>query len=340
MDDYNKSSSDLDTPLVSIIIPVYNVENYLNRCIDSILSQTYSNLEILLVNDGSTDGSDKLCEQLAIQDKRINVIHQLNSGSSIARNKGLEVARGEYICFVDSDDWIELNMIEIMLTSALKTGLKLIECSSIESNQNREPKSSFDNVAIETREVALERIIKNLLFAVWRRIYHKSLIKDNFFIPNKIHQDVFYTIDIINNIEKIGFIDYPFYNYNVENLNSVIRGKYTLQKLNAIDAGLYVVEQTKTYNQKINLYARMYLVKFLTLHYDQLFFNNFLDKDYAHRKKIKQLVSENLKSDNYTFYGYLVKVLPLSFYGVFLKINTFRINLQRQILKTKTNVQG
>ena len=338
MDDYNKNNGDLNWPLVSIIIPVYNVENYLERCIDSILNQTYSNLEVLLINDGSTDGSGKLCEKLEDVDNRIKVIHQINSGSSIARNAGLKQAIGEYICFVDSDDWIELNMIEVMLSYALKTGLKLIECSSIESNQNKESKSSFDNISIETREVTLERIIKNLLFAVWRRIYHKSLVENNFFIPNKIHQDVFYTIDIINNIDEIGFIDYPFYNYNVENTDSVIRGKYTLQKLNAIDAGLYVVEQTKTYNQKINLYARMYLVKFLTLHYDQLFFNNELDKNFAHRKKIKKLVSENLKSDNYTFYGFLLKVLPFPIYGLFLKLNKYRIGIQRQILKSKKNV--
>ncbi|MCK0192562.1 glycosyltransferase [Arenibacter sp. F20364] len=338
MDDYNKNSGDLKSPLVSIIIPVYNVENYLNRCIDSIVNQTYSNIEVLLINDGSTDGSGKLCEKLEAEDKRIKVVHQLNSGSSIARNKGLEIAQGEYICFVDSDDWIELNMIEVMLSYALKTGLKLIECGSIESNQNKESKSSFDSISIETREVAMERIIKNLLFAVWRRIYHKSLVENKFFIPNKIHQDVFYTIDIVNNINEIGFIDYPFYNYNVENTDSVIRGKYTLQKLNAIDAGLYVVEQTKTYNQKINLYARMYLVKFLTLHYDQLFFNNGLDKDFSHRKKIKKLVTENLKSDNYTFYGFLLKVLPFPLYGFFLKINNYRIDIQRQILKSKKNV--
>jgi glycosyltransferase involved in cell wall biosynthesis len=338
MADYKNIYNKLISPLVSIIVPVYNVELYINRCVESITEQTYKNLEIILINDGSTDSSGKLCDDFARLDNRIKVIHQHNGGSSIARNRGLETAKGEYICFIDSDDWVELSMIEVMVSFMVSNQLKLVECGSIESNQFRKINCADYNTLIETREIALERIIKNLLFAVWRRLYHKSLVEKKYFIPNKIHQDVFYTIDIMNKIENIGYINYPFYNYNIENDSSIIRGKYTLQKLNAIDAGLYVVEQTKSYNKRINLYARIYLVKFLTLHYNSLYLNNFLDKDFTHRKRIKQLVSKHLKKDNLTFYGFLLKELPFSYYSIFLHINNFRINLQRQFLKAIKNV--
>ena len=97
----------MEKKLVSIVIPIYNSEKYLKKCIDSILKQKYSNLEIILINDGSTDNSDKICDSLAIEDKRIKVIHKLNEGSSIARNKGLELAKEEYIFFMDSDDYTD-----------------------------------------------------------------------------------------------------------------------------------------------------------------------------------------------------------------------------------------
>lgn len=100
--------------LVSVIIPVYNVEKYLARCVDSIKNQTYSHLEILLIDDGSTDSSGALCEELAVMDKRIRVIHQKNGGLSCARNTGIAHAKGKYLTFVDSDDWTKQDMIEYL----------------------------------------------------------------------------------------------------------------------------------------------------------------------------------------------------------------------------------
>ncbi len=101
-------------PLISIIIPVYNVEQYLHRCVDSVLNQTYKNLEIILVNDGSPDNCPFICDEYAKKDKRIIVVHKENGGLSSARNAGLEIVQGEYISFIDSDDWIHENYIEIL----------------------------------------------------------------------------------------------------------------------------------------------------------------------------------------------------------------------------------
>ena len=107
-------------PLISVIIPVYKVEKYLKRCIDSVINQTYKNLEIILVDDGSPDNCPKICDDYSKKDKRIKVIHKKNGGVSAARNKGLKLSNGDYIVFVDSDDWLEYNFVEEMLTNLRK----------------------------------------------------------------------------------------------------------------------------------------------------------------------------------------------------------------------------
>ena len=118
-------------PLISIIVPVYNVESYLTRCVESLLTQTHSNLEIFLVNDGSTDRSGVICDELAIKDWRINVIHQENAGVSTARNAGLDAARGKWIGFVDSDDWVEPDMYEKLLREAIKNKKNIVVCGNV-----------------------------------------------------------------------------------------------------------------------------------------------------------------------------------------------------------------
>lgn len=118
----------INNPLISVIIPIYNVEKYLHKCVDSVLAQTYKNLEIILVDDGSTDASGQICDEYAAKDSRIKVIHKPNGGVSSARNAGLKVASGEYIGFVDGDDYIELSMYQILLDSILQTHSDIARC--------------------------------------------------------------------------------------------------------------------------------------------------------------------------------------------------------------------
>tara|TARA_R110002051_G_scaffold131762_2_gene205529 strand:+ start:590 stop:1606 length:1017 start_codon:yes stop_codon:yes gene_type:complete len=338
MDDFNDISDSSPNDLISIIVPVYNVEPYLDKCVTSLTRQDHTNLEIILVNDGSTDASGSMCEQWAIKDNRIKVLHQKNAGSSVARNTGLKKAKGNYIGFVDSDDWVDQKMFGSMLQFAKEHKLEVVECSSIESSELATGIHQPPKKTIETSEEAMERIVAYHLYAVWRRLYHKDILKNMFFIPYKIHQDVFYTIDLLKKVEKIGFIDQPYYVYNTANETSIIRGTYSLQKLNAIDAGLYVVEHTKSYNATIKHHAAQYLIKFLTLHYESLFLHPNLDPDFVHRLKIKNLVNAYLRPENATFYGIMIKYLPFGLYAVFSRTNRFRIDLQLQFLKTIKNV--
>lgn len=143
-----------DRPLVSIIVPVYNVERYLNRCIKSIITQEYKELEIILVDDGSLDGCPLLCDKWAEQDKRIRVVHQANSGLSAARNTGLEMMSGEYIAFVDSDDYLDSRYVDSMLSAIISGKANMAICSiCIEDNKSR---ISVDNHRIAD-EVAFVR---------------------------------------------------------------------------------------------------------------------------------------------------------------------------------------
>lgn len=117
-----------ENSLITVIVPVYKVEKYLNRCVDSILAQTYTNFECILVDDGSPDNSPVICDEYAKKDNRVRVIHKVNGGVSSARNAGLDVAKGEWVCFVDSDDWVEKNYLEVMTSAAGKYKCDLVVC--------------------------------------------------------------------------------------------------------------------------------------------------------------------------------------------------------------------
>lgn len=327
---------DYKMPLLSVIVPVYNVEAYLGRCIDSIINQTYSNLEIILIDDGSTDKSWSICKAYAEKDSRIITRQQSNSGSSVARNTGLDLASGDYIGFVDSDDWIDRNMFQLMLTFLLKNNLHVVECGVVDSKSF---KSSFDlkkfsvDSLIETQEEGIKRLLTSNNFSVWRRIYSKEIVQDLRFIPGKIHQDVFFTIDVLNKTKKQGYLPLPLYIYNNEN-ESVIRSPYNAQKMDAKDALYYIVNQTKKYDDKTKAIAKKYLLEGLVNHYNPLFFHQYLDKDYKHRKLLKKEISEQLsiKDGNYSLFSILAKILPCKIYGSILKFNALRIKLKLMLL--------
>lgn len=325
-------------PLISIIVPVYNAEPYLVRCIESLIKQCYSHLEIILVNDGSTDKSGTICDTYATQDSRIKVYHIENGGSSIARNYGLSKSTGGYIGFVDSDDWTKLNMFQRLLDFAIQNNLKVVECSSIESTDfsSLDQNNTVIKETIEEKEITIQRVIKNKRFAVWRRLYRKDIIKNKLFIEHILHQDVYYTMDILKSIDKLGFIDEPLYVYNVENVNSVIRSKYSIKKLKSIGAAEYVVLETEGYSKKIQYYAKQYLFQFLTSHYNNLHINSRLDEDYKHRNSIRLLLRKYHSFYCFNFFVFMIVLLPTSFYRYFLIINLKRIQVQNKInLKLK-----
>jgi len=214
-------------PYITVIIPVYNVEKYLKKAVDSVLNQTMKNIEVILVDDGSFDNSCKIIDEYAKNDLRVMIIHQKNKGVSAARNSGLLLAKGQYISFLDPDDWIESNMYEVLYAEAISNNCDLVMCNflvkDIGGQTLRASQHSFKSNCLLERENIKNEICNQLLVngfftAVWDKIYLRSFLNENkiFFRENiPIREDYFFNIDIFNYSQRAIYVDRPFYNYQV-----------------------------------------------------------------------------------------------------------------------------
>ena len=183
----------MSEPLISVIVPVYNVGEYLNRCIESIVTQTYTKLEIILVDDGSSDDCPELCDLWAEKDARIKVIHKQNGGLSDARNKGMALATGEYISFIDSDDWIASEFYERLYTAIKQDGSDLAACTVCMVWEDGSPEKLLtvrENLVLNRNQAQLALLEETKLKQpVWYKLYKTDLIKDIPFEFGKYHED-------------------------------------------------------------------------------------------------------------------------------------------------------
>lgn len=213
--------------LVSVIIPVYKVENYLNKCVESVVNQTYKNLEIILVDDGSPDNCPKMCDEWAKKDSRIKVIHKQNGGVSSARNMGIDISTGEYISFVDSDDFIDNTMFEKLYISITKNKCDIAACNyclidesnnitkRVENNlKNISPENFYkyyvyDYCYMQNNTMIVDSIGIN----IWTKLYSKKIIGDNRFLSCAIGEDFIFNCDVITPQTKICAVDENLYYY-------------------------------------------------------------------------------------------------------------------------------
>lgn len=182
----------MNKPLISIIIPVYGVEKYIAQCLESVISQTYKNLEIIVVNDGTKDRSAEIAKDYAAKDSRIKVYDFKNGGLSVARNRGLEIATGDYISYIDSDDWLDKKMYETLLDAAMKNDADMVKCGIIETNGITEEKLAFSDIKIISNEQnrAFENYFNGMLWTLaWNGLYKKELAKKVKFPDNVVHED-------------------------------------------------------------------------------------------------------------------------------------------------------
>ncbi len=196
-------------PLISIIVPVYNVKDFLTECLESLTAQTYENLEIIIIDDGSTDGSSELCDKLKYKDKRIAVIHQKNGGLSAARNAGLKVAKGEYVAFVDSDDSVNPSFIKALF-QAIKTNNSDISVCGYDDDLPKEK-------TLTGKEATINLLLaqENIDILAWNKLYKKTLfIKNHISYPvDKIHEDNLTTYKLYSKSNKVSFVPESLYNY-------------------------------------------------------------------------------------------------------------------------------
>lgn len=247
---------------VSVIVPIYNCEKYLNRCIDSIISQTYKNLDVILVDDGSTDNSNVICDQYASIDSRISVIHKINGGLSSARNAGIDKAKGDLICFVDSDDWISEDIIEHCVELMIKSNCDVVDYQCYYTNEYK----VISQNAIKTEILEGKEILRDYLyvgqfgiapFSMCRKLYKLSLF-DGIRCPiGRINEDIATNYKILLKCDKIVKTNKIGYYYFQEG-SSITRGGFKSRDLDLLVACQELLELTENDTYKdINKLAKI-----------------------------------------------------------------------------------
>lgn len=231
--------------LISVIVPIYNVEQYLDRCVESIVNQTYQNLEIILVDDGSPDNCQIMCDKWAERDCRIKVLHKQNGGLSDARNAGMEIATGEWIGFVDGDDWIEPEMYQLLSDYMIEHDCDISACGVQMDWEDctSSRRLTADGCCVLNTEEAMRASIEEtwLKQPVWYKLYKSRIVKDILFPVGKHHEDVFWTYQAIGRAEKIGIFDCPCYHY-LQRSGSIMGEGYSLKRLDSLEAKLARVQ--------------------------------------------------------------------------------------------------
>ncbi len=291
--------------LVSIVVPVYNVEKYLKRCIDSIINQSYNNIEILLVDDGATDSSGLICDEYEKKDSRIKTIHKKNGGLSDARNKGIDQANGKYICFVDSDDWIEKSMIYDLIKEVKKTNSDIAICGRYRSYEDRDKeiekyqkypeKENFDNVD------GLKYLMSFCGYdmSVCDKMFLTELFKEVRFPFGKTCEDSFTTYKVFSLAKRICYLDKQLYNYYYRP-NSISRNSDVNETV--ITAGKEQYDFiNKEFPQNINEASSFLITAYMSVYNEYIKRDKKCIKIGSYKSESIKLLRKALKNKNISF---------------------------------------
>lgn len=254
--------------LVSIVVPIYNIGDYLDNCIDSCIRQTYKNLEILLINDGSTDISEKICKRYLEIDSRIKYIKKENGGLSDARNVGIINATGDYIFFLDGDDWLPENAIENLYKDIISSNADISIGCFKEVSSDMEVIKGYgpsENILLDGKR-SLEKLIyygNNVGIVVWNKLYKKELFDLLMFEKGKIHEDVFFTPKVLYLANKVSFNTNIVYFYRNDRIDSITNKKITLKNLDGLDG--FKDNFLFFNNKKESKFALIYLTKYIVM---------------------------------------------------------------------------
>ena len=243
--------------LLSIIIPIYNAEKYIDRCISSVVNQSLKDIEIVLVNDGSTDSSFSLCKAWELKDKRIKLISQINSGVSAARNLGISRAEGEYLLFLDSDDYMLPDMCKIMHNTLIEKNADMVICGIKETDGGIwAPEKSIDYTSLnEFKEDFIIQLRTELLSPCWNKIFKKNLITNNFNENISFGEDLIFCLHYLKNCLKISFIEQALI-YHEKSVSGSLVLKVGLRRLLDIEAVHRVIMDFNDNNAEVGVHAK------------------------------------------------------------------------------------
>lgn len=287
--------------LISIIVPVYNVEKYLEQCIESILNQSYQNLEIILINDGSIDNSGLICDRYKQIDLRIKVIHKENGGQSSARNVGLNIAKGSYVGFVDSDDWIEFNMYEMLYKNICLYNADIATCSYLlEYGDNNIQILEFEEQLMElfekkNKKMLLKKFLNRELYfsGPCDKLYQMSIFENIRFPENKFYEDNYIALELMLKAERIIVGNGKYYHYR-QHINSTTKSYSDKKYHDAISAEMHNIKIVERFYPELVkfAYAPLYLRYFQFL--DLLIFDS--DSSIKAIQLIRSNIQNNIKN--------------------------------------------
>ena len=243
------------TPLISIIIPVYNVEKYLDYCLQSVLTQDYTNLEIILIDDGSTDSSGQMCDEYAKTDSRVMVIHQNNGGLSHARNVGMKVMRGEYFSFIDSDDYVRTDYISTLFRYILEdqTDLAVSLVKKVLDNKDIQPiaEENINHFIYNQEDIKLQMISRKVPMYAPGKLYKRELSNYMMFPVGRHFEDVPVSWKVINNVNNVSFIDSKLYYYR-QRLDSIVNMSFKKERMDQVYFSEEIFDDTEDGTQLRN----------------------------------------------------------------------------------------
>lgn len=292
---------------ISVVIPVYKVEPYLDRCIQSVVEQTYTNLEIILVDDGSPDHCPAMCDAWSKRDNRIKVIHKENGGLSDARNAGLAIATGQYISFIDSDDWISLDMFEVLVGMLRETDAQIVECGTVLVYPQSKPQkmSAPARVELSVKEYSTEEAMRHLLIEdefspmVWNKLYCRECVSDIRFEVGKLHEDVFFTHQAFGNCTKIAKTETECYYYLQRN-GSIMGKPFSLGNLDSLEGKLRRVQYMREHFPSLSYLSKKNL-HFFSFYCGQL---ALLSKDPKMIREAFQIIKYYREKSVFSHYEY------------------------------------
>jgi glycosyltransferase involved in cell wall biosynthesis len=305
-------------PKISIIVPVYKVEPYIHKCVDSILAQTFSDFELILVDDGSPDNCGSICDAYAEKDKRVKVIHKNNEGISTARNAGLDLAKGDYIGFVDSDDWIESDMYELLYNMCISNDCEIASCTSKIYYSDKTVITGTHSLKILDKSEAMRVVIEGSLYdeVVWTKLFKRSLLDGVRFPVGRVYEDTAFTYRVIHRSQRVCCIGEPKYNYVKRNGSTMDSATKNMR----IDAILIYEEMFEFISEFYPIFCDLVILKLA---------NNAM--------RVLNLISESPSFHNYKTEYYTVSGILNKHFSRIVKLKNYPITVKLLLTANKVN---